>query len=219
MNANKNIQPILITGAKRSGSTFIARILSMCGAFGGTCNNMYENTAIHSLHYEMLQPESIIPKTDDIRIPFNWVELIELELEQEGWDKQTKYFVKNSLLALYWPVWDYAFPDAKWIIVRRRTGDVIQSCLKTGYLKTFKNPEVLKTLNVDNEKEAWLWKIRQYEQKFVEMIQAGLNCRIIWPDRMADGNFLQIIETVDWLGLKWNKKIPSVIYPLIENRD
>lgn len=219
MSGNKNIQPILITGAKRSGSTFIARILSMCGAFGGACNNMYENTVIHSLHYEMLQPESIIPKTDGIRIPFNWAELIELELEQEGWDKQTKYFIKNSLLALYWPVWDYAFPDAKWIIVRRRTGDVIQSCLKTGYLKTFKNPEVLKTLNVDSEKEAWLWKIKQYEQKFVEMIQAGLNCRVIWPDRMADGNFLQIMEMVDWLGLKWNTKIPSVIYPLIENKN
>ncbi len=217
MNTDKKIQPILITGAERSGSTFIARILDMCGVFSGGCR-MFENTMVHSLHYEMLiDRNELFPITNNIRIPHSWKELIQTEMKQEGWYEDQPWMIKGGILAQCWPVWHYAFPDAKWLIVRRRTGDVIQSCIKTGFMYKFKNPNNLKVLEYTEERDGWLWWIHQYEQKFVEMIQEGLNCRVVWPDRMADGNFEQIKETVEWLGLKWDDEIPQIILPLIKN--
>jgi len=216
MKTRTTYSPILITGAERSGSTFIARVLDMCGVWKGSCNNMLENTIIHSLHYEILKKiDELFPDTKLISIPVNWKETILDEIVADNWNGK-HWMVKGSFLAQYWPVWDYAFPDAKWLIVRRRTGDVIDSCLKTGYMKPFKNNSNLELLGFEEEKDGWLWWVHRYEQKFIEMMQAGLNCRVIWPERMVSGNFEQIYETVEWLGLKWNNKIPEVITPLLE---
>lgn len=214
MNSKVSYDPVLVTGVERSGSTIIARILTMCGMWAGSCNNMLENTMIHSLHYEEL-PQTIFPQTKNIPIPANWNDLITNQIQSEGWSGQP-WFVKGGILSQYWPVWNYAYPDAKWLIVRRRTGDIIQSCMKTGYMRKFKDTETLKLLNLEKEEDGWLWLIHQYENKFVEMIQAGLNCRVIWPERMVTGNFEQIYETIKWLGLEWNKNIPEVIAPLLD---
>lgn len=214
MNSKVSYDPVLVTGVERSGSTIIARILTMCGVWSGSCNNMLENTMIHSLHYEEL-PQTIFPQTKTISIPANWNDLITNQIQSEGWSGQP-WFVKGGILSQYWPVWNYAYPDAKWLIVRRRTGDIIQSCMKTGYMRKFKDTETLKLLNLEKEEDGWLWLVHQYENKFVEMIQAGLNCRVIWPERMVTGNFEQIYETIKWLGLEWNKNIPEVIAPLLD---
>jgi len=217
MSEVKN-NPVLITGAERSGSTFIARILDMCGVFSGACNSMFENTVIHSLHYEMLKnQDELFPITNKVIILHSWKDIVQEVMKEDGWYEDQKWMVKGSFLAQYWPVWNYAFPDAKWVIVRRRTGDVIQSCIKTGFMKFFKNPDNLHLLGLDEEKDGWLWWIRQYENKFVEMIQEGLNCRVVWPDRMADGNFHQVEEMVEWLGLEWNEDIPEIILPLFKS--
>ena len=54
--------------------------------------------------------------------------------------------------------------------------------------------------------EGWLHWVHQYEAKFVEMIEAGLNCKVIWPERMINGDYKQLHEVVEWLGLTWNDK-------------
>ena len=211
MNKIKKINPILITGAERSGSTFIARILDMCGVWSGDCNRMFENNGIP----EFKRSYSLFPQTALLTIPVSWHEEILTILQNQNWTGKD-WMVKGSFLAQYWPIWYYAFPDAKWLIVRRRTGDVIQSCIKTGYMKTFKNPENLKLICAEQEDEGWVWWVHQYEKKFVEMMEHGLNCRVLWPERMVDGDFSQMRETVEWLGLKWNSKIPEVISPLLD---
>lgn len=204
--------PILITGAERSGSTLIARILGMCGVWSGHCNRMYENKRLQTIYPSM--SDSFFPKTEMV-IPFGFKEIITDTLEKEGWSGQ-KWMVKGSKLAQHWPLWHFVYPDAKWVLIRRRTGDVIQSCIKTGYMRTFKGKENLTALGFEKEEEGWLWWVHQYENKFVEITQSGVNCRIIWPDRMAIGDYDQIKETLDWLGINWNNKIPEVISPLLE---
>ncbi len=213
MNRLQKINPILITGAERSGSTFIARILEMCDVWGGECNKMYENIEIHKLNKSN---NKFMPETKLINNPFGWENLVFDIIKDQGWNGKD-WMIKGSKLAQYWPIWYYSFPNAKWIIVRRRTGDIIQSCIKTGYMKLFKATENLELLGFENEAQGWLWWIHQYENKFVEMIQSGLNCKVIWPDRMAIGDYDQVKEMIDWLGLKWNNKVPEVISPLLEN--
>ena len=47
------------------------------------------------------------------------------------------------------------------------------------------------------------------------MIEAGLNCKVVWPERMVSGDYQQIHETLEWLGLKWNKEVINWIDPLL----
>ena len=63
--------------------------------------------------------------------------------------------------------------------------------------------------------EGWVSWVRQYEQKFVEMIEAGLNCKVIWPERLVDGDYQQLREVIEWLGLTWKQSIIEYINPLL----
>ena len=198
----ENHTPIFITGAERSGSTFIAKILDLCGTKFGDCNGMYENKSIVALNNKILfSYDDRFPPMGELQIPISWKDTILSVYEEEI--KTGVWFVKHSTLARLWPLYHYAFPNAKWIIVRRRTGDIIKSCLKTGYMKEY------------GTEEGWLSWVHKYEESFIEMMQAGVNCKIIWPERMVTGDYTQIFEMVDWLGVKWNYRIPSVIDPLL----
>lgn len=112
------------------------------------------------------------------------------------------------------PVWQYAFPDAKWIIVRRRTGDILQSCSKTAYMNAFKDGGRGRVNQIISEEEGWLWMVHEYEARFVELINSGANCQVVWPERMMYGDYKQLYQTLDWLGLSWKSEILSVIDPL-----
>lgn len=211
MNRIVKINPILVTGVERSGSTLVAHILDMCGVFSGNCNSMFENKAILQLHK---YHTALFPETSLISIPVGWSDAVNKCLKDEGLKGQP-WMVKGSKLAQYWPIWQYSYPDAKWLIVRRRTGDIIQSCVKTGYMKQFKNPAIREKIGVEDEEQGWLWWTYQYQKKFVELVHHGANVRVVWPERMVDGDFSQMKETIEWLNLKWNSKIPEVITPLL----
>jgi hypothetical protein len=213
MSIETKYNPILITGVERSGSTLVARILDMCGVWSGDCNKMFENKEIFG--FKQFRSKTLFPHTARINIIKGWDQYIINKIKLQGWDNQS-WMLKNSKLAQFWPIWFDAFPDAKWLIIRRRTGDVVHSCMKTGYMKLFKNHYNLEVLGIENELEGWLWWVRQYEKKFIEMTKEGLNYKVIWPDRMVTGDYEQIKEVVNWLGLEWNEKIPDTIYPLLE---
>lgn len=215
MKMDTKYEPILITGVERSGSTLVAKILNMCGVWSGVCNNMLENKIITGFNNEILNNNPIhLPDIDTLQIPVNWKRSINGVLVVEhGVNKP--WMIKHSGLTRLWPIWNYAYPDAKWLIVRRKTGDVIQSCVKTGYMRIFKDPVIRNEFLFKTEEEGWLWWIHQYEERFRNMIESGLNCRVIWPERMVTGDYHQMYETIEWLGLKWNNDIPKVIDPLL----
>jgi hypothetical protein len=120
---------------------------------------------------------------------------------------------KDSELGLMWKVWDYAFPDAKWIVVRRKTSDIVYSCTKTTFMRAFKEEANRKLIGANSEDEGWLWWVHEHEKRFSEMITDGVNCKVVWPERMVNGDYAQMYETIEWLGLKWNSGVLSFIDP------
>jgi hypothetical protein len=217
--------PILITGIPRSGASMIARAINMCGAFGGNISKrgMWVNPKIR---YELVEPFLIemnvdkrgqfpLPNIYNIDIPNNWRELVESIMIEDGF-KQGQWMYKDSRSCLLWPLWHSAFPEAKWIIVRRKTGSVIESCIKTAYMDAFKYELNQYSVKAKNEHDGWLWWVHEYEKRFMEMIEAGLNCRIINPSRMVHGDYQQVQETLEWLGLEWNKSVVDLIDPLLQ---
>ena len=214
----KQHSPILITGAARSGSSMIAATINICGAFGGNMaglnhtnkRGMFENVQIRDRivkpYLEKINADQKgqypLPEVENMDIPLNWQTKIDHVLIEEGYVGGC-WMYKDSRSALIWPIWHYAFPDAKWVIVRRRTGDIIKSCLKTGYMTAY------------NDEKGWLEWVHQFEQRFVEMITEGLNCKIIWPERMVHGDYQQLYELCDWLGLPWKSEALNYIDPLL----
>jgi hypothetical protein len=209
----------------------VAGIINICGAFGGrmsgpTGNNkkgMFENAKIRNIlvkpyleqHGYDRMGQYPLPKIDRLTIPVDWNKKVLQILESEGYRGSIKapWMYKGAKCCLMWPVWHFAFPKAKWIIVRRRTGDIITSCLKTNFMRAFRRREIQKAVSAKCEEDGWLWWVHQHEERFREMIDEGLNCKIIWPERMVQGDYQQVMEMIDWLGLEWKSEVLSFVDP------
>lgn len=212
-------QPIFITGAERSGSSLVARIITMSGGvFTGYLNGMYENWKLKRLCQNVpLDFSTTFPFPQVKTIPTDWKQQVEDCLIKQG-KRNGVWMFKESYLTRTWQIWHHHYPNAKWIIVRRKPTEIVNSCMKTQWMRLMKNQDTRKALGFETEEQAWQWWIHQYEEQWVKMIEAGLNCKVIWPDRMVDGDYSQIKETLDWLGLRWNSKIIETIDPLLNRR-
>lgn len=200
--------PTLITGCARSGTSLVAGIINICGAFSGQTGpgNMYnakglfENQRIRAIDKAYLTSIKMDPKgqyplpnTATLPIPNDWRSRIEGAMIADGY-KDGPWFYKGARNCLTWPVWHFAFPNAKWVIVRRRSADIAESCLKTSFMNAY------------STYEGWIKWINHHEKCFVEMIQAGLNVKMVWPERMVRGDYEQIYELIEWLGLTWKSE-------------
>lgn len=216
--------PILITGCPRSGGNMIAGALHLCGAFGGVFERkgIFENMEIRRNVEHVYMNEHgwdphgqyPLPDTTQLQIPANWQQQVEGIIEYFGY-KRGPWMVKSPLIALLWPIWHYAYPNAKWIIVRRKTPDVIDSCIKTGFMTAFKEPSICKLVGVEDEWHGWLWWVHEYEKRFVDMINEGLDCKVVFPERMVHADYSQMKDTCSWLGLPWKTEILDFIDPLL----
>lgn len=222
MKISRINNPVLVTGIERSGSSMIARILAMSGAWTGRRTAMMENRQIKQAldrFYSEIQADPAgqfpLPNVEDLRENGKWSETIKTILQREGYPEEKIWMYKSHRICQTWPIWAHAFPDAKFVIVRRRSGDVINSCTKTAFMNAYSDKEVQDLIQAPNEEEGWKWWIHQHEDRFVEMIKAGLNCRVVWPDRMLEGDYSQIAETLDWLRLRWSGKIIPMVEQML----
>ena len=226
----KQFAPILITGAARSGSSMVAGVLRKCGAFSGRISgtsgeNGRGNFENDSIYGELVVPylkeldvdifgQYPLPNTKKLPIPADWNKKVMYYLHSEGYvSHKGPWMYKSSKICLLWPIWHYAFPNAKWLIVRRRTGDIINSCLETEYMKAFKTSNARESVHVENEVEGWKWWVHQHERRFVDMITEGINCQIVWPERMVYGDYTQMYQVIEWLGLEWKTEAFNFIDP------
>lgn len=225
MGLAKSYNPIFVTGIERSGTSIIARILHGCGAYTGKVTPRYENYWIReyvNAYYHSILGASgnewqwPLPNIEKLTIPIKWKHDIMTLLAKQDILNGTPWLYKSARLCQIWPVWNYAFPNARWIIVRRRTGDIIQSCMKTSYMRAFKDEEIRRAVGVENERDGWLWWVHEHEKRFVEMIEQGLNCKIIWPERMVSGDYEQVYEMLDWVGLPWRSEVLAMVDNLFD---
>ena len=211
-------QLILVTGVERSGSTLISRVLQMCEANAGHTNKMRENVSLRALSSSTVNGCRIgcfMPIAEVVKDIPDWNKQVERCLKNQNLPESMPFMYKDSQITQLWELWDATYPKAKWIIVRRRTGDILNSLQETAYMTKFKKAKNIKQVGAANEKEAWLWWVHQYEERFRDMIAAGLNHRIVWPERMRDGDFEQMKEVVEWCGLKWNEEVVGVMGNLL----
>lgn len=201
-------KPLLITGVPRSGTSIIAGVTAFCGAFTGEINKMYENTDIRGLC------KSILYKTgSDVNGHYPLPDSISSrKVNMENIIKKQGYIdgiwqYKDNRITILWEVFNSLYPNAKWVVVRRNDDDIINSCMKTSYMDTFKKDNSIKTkLNVFSEKECWEWVINEYVRRFTIMKKAGLDVFFIYPEQIKETDYSNIKELIEWSGLEYKEK-------------
>ena len=206
---------ILITGCARSGTSLTAGIINLCGAFGGRMrppneNNkkgMFENTVItQSIVKPFLKsigadqmgqnplPDPIKVRRRVISEGSLWANSVLNVLRQEGYKEDKFWFYKGAKMCLMWEMWNAAFPEARWVIVRRDKKKIIESCLRTSFMRAYK------------DEEGWGNWVDWHEKKFKEMFENKLNVTEISSEKIVLGDFNEIKTLAIELGLSYNEQ-------------
>lgn len=190
---------ILVTGCARSGTSLTTQILQALGCYLGdsrVVNDLYENTEIRQTILKPLIkanggdplgqgkfPDiSALKPSPDLRA--------RIESKLSGWHEPWAY--KDAKISLVWPLFAAAFPEAIWVIVRREREQIIDSCIRTSFMKAH-----------GDDREAWGKWVDDQEAQFTAMQSAGLNLIEVWPQSViADAEaFRPVAEHCD---LHWD---------------
>ncbi len=204
-----DIPVIIVTGCARSGTSLVAGILNKCGAYQGHImgrtrwnkKGQFEN---NSLRDHMTKPylrrigadpmgQDPLPPLD-VPVVDDWDEKFLSLMRGQDWDGIKPLMVKEAKACLMWQVWDHVFPNAKWVVVRRKDKSVIDSCLKTSFMRKRKT------------RESWQEWIVHHKVQFQRMKEAGLWMLDVWPEMFFRDSGLNTMKSmVIALGLSWKE--------------
>ena len=201
--------PIIVTGVPRSGTSLTCGVLNTLGAFGGDMRGptdwnqkgMFENRRIVGLVKDYLRSidcdplaQHPLPALSDLR---PWPTLqndIEQAMRADGYEGGVWFFktVKGCHL---WPLFMQAFPLAHWIIVERPKEQVIDSLLRTPFMRAY------------NTREGWDQYIEVHKKRFAEIERNGLDVVRINSNRIINGDYTYIRRFAKRVGLEWDEDV------------
>ena len=204
------IDPCIITGCARSRTSLVMQILQISGAFlgsviGVTGANPQGQLELRQIIDQVQKPwlkqhgfdpkgQYPLPPEDFDSIDPHRRQQVEKIFAEQGFTERP--FFKDAKACLDWVAWNYAFPDAIWIIVRRNEEGIIKSCLspKAPFMSAF------------NNEKGWRWWVHEHIKRF-EQIKA--NCKYIYEidtDKIVAEDFSEIKPLVEDLGLVWDEE-------------
>ena len=207
---NEFNKPIFILGAPRSGTSIIAGILDICGAWSGITlpateanpsgffeNRQLRNKVIKPI-LEKLDCDPLgvrkLPALESLQKIPNLANVVYQIICEEGYTDNTPWIFKEPKLSLIWPIFMFGFPDARWIIVRRETADIVRSCIATDFMSQHSSNNLY-----------WENFVQSYLER-LEILKINVkSSREIWPSTIINSSFEPIEELVYELGLSWRK--------------
>lgn len=169
---------IFVTGVARSGTSLVTQILQVHGCWLGKpnrINRLYENVDhrervlkpyLRSIGVDPLGQKTL-PEIHDLAPHPGLRKSI-----QRFFDTSALIATKDAKLSLVFPVWHEAFPEAKWVLVRRDREKIAESCLRTDFMRAY------------DGKSGWLRWVEAHEQRF-EGMKRDLDLVEIWTDELV----------------------------------
>lgn len=206
--------PILITGVPRSRTSMVAGCFASLGAWTGqtvgpTKDNpkgFFENLRIREDIIKPYLTNKGHDRLGQINLPSirNHVSIdeyeespkirnkIELILQNQEYQSNTPWIIKDAKLALIWSFWSVLYPNATWVLVRRDPKQIASSCLKTSFMR------------VHNSLISWESWVKNYEKRFDGLKQ---HCKVyeIFSQDIIDRNYNSLEATVKSVNLEWDK--------------
>lgn len=119
-------------------------------------------------------------------------EAVAAALAAQGYDARQTWGFKDAKLTLTWRVWHEHFPQARWIIVRRPSEQVIASCIRTSFMKQH-----------SLDPTYWRSFVDAYLER-LEMLKQGVGWhRVVDSTDIIGGNLEPLQTIVEELGLTW----------------
>jgi hypothetical protein len=215
MAANFINNPILITGAARSGTSVTAGVVHICGAWGGlmadpndyNLKGYYENLELGELIKSFLKQCAVdplgqwpLPHTqhivDEISEEAVLAQIdtrIRTILLDQGYSPTGPWMLKQAKLLLIWPVFAALFPAAKWVLVRRDSEKICDSCLHAPFMSRFK------------DRNGWKMWLDIHLQKLSEIQSSVKNVFEFWPDRAMGDDLDELRSLIQFCGLPFKK--------------
>lgn len=204
-------RPVFITGFPRSGTSMVTGILASCGLWMGptikgnadNAKGFFENREIRdaivkpALRMMGCDPAGTIRLPRPQALPFDPTlrHRVLTTMAGQGHDGRRIWGYKEPKLALLWPQWMHAFPDAHWVIVEREEDSVVASCVNTGFMQaTSVDPEFWRTL------------IARYSERLDLLETTAHKVTRISADQVASGDHGAISSLVAELGLTWSAR-------------
>lgn len=204
-------RPIFIVGLPRSGTSTIAGCFQACDVWTGTTipgseanpKGFFEHSRIREdivkrilvhLQCDPLGVRKLPGKDFNFQIP-DLRNIIHQIVEEDGYKNDRPWLYKDAKLTLLWPIFAQSFPDANWVIVRRSERDIIDSCLRTSFMKQH-----------SKEPEFWQRFVDEYMQRITMLMNSGAIFHEIWPDTLMQGDFSCFRELLEKLGLSLDEK-------------
>jgi len=214
-------RPIFVLGAPRSGTSMVAGALGLCGAWlgqtvkGGTRENpkgYFEHEGLrdgvikHHLRSLHCDPRGVrpLPEIGQVK-PLPYLrEMIRRLIYKEGYDGNTPWLFKDPKLTLVWPAWAVAFPQARWVIVRRAPDEIAYSCLKTDFMS-----------RQSEDIAFWHKFIEAHLDRLALLKTSGVWWRELWAAPVINGDFTELRNLIEELRLQWNESaVVQFIEPL-----
>lgn len=213
-------KPIFILGLPRSGTSMVAGILNICGAWmgktvpGGGVENpkgFFENVYLREAVNKKILANSgsdplgvqTLPYFDELPSTNGLEQNILGLLEHEGYDFLRPWAFKEPKLTLIWPCFAEVFPNAHWLIVRRPTEHIVKSCLNTSFMK-----------RQSEDPAFWHQWAEAYLLRLDALKLSTNNWSEIWSQPLIDGDLSAIKPLVREYSLAWQEdKVRSFITP------
>jgi len=181
--------------------------LHALGVFGGdmrgpTKHNqrgMFENKRIVTMVKDYLRSMNCdpnaqhpLPSMNELKSWSNARSQIQRAMTEDGYTGGP-WFFKTVKGCHFWPVLHEAFPEAKWIIVRRDRESLIDSLIRTGFMRAYR------------DREGWSKYIDYHEARFSEILET-CDALELDSDRVVKGDFEQFKSVVEYVGLSWDER-------------
>lgn len=204
------IQPIIVTGGPRSGTTLTMRILQAAGMqLGRTaeCADLREGKIRDQLYKPILKAGGYDPLAQDPLPPVGWypdmkpeefrekvIELAEIDDLNKPWGFKA---IKGLL---FWRLLHDAFPEAEWVFVERATTEHTDSLMRTIFMRCHDTHEGWEEyLNLIEAHAADAWDI-----------VTGWE---YWPSDLRKGDFEDTADLIKWCGLQMNDQVYQQFNP------
>lgn len=202
------VDPVIVTGAARSGTSLTMGCLVRCGLqVGKHCGptpwnerGQYENRELiqtaqkaylksigadpagqHPLPtYEQLEPD-----------PGRRDRVLDV-VRRQGVDTDQPWGFKDAKALVDWPVWADAFPHAVWVVTWRDRDSVVQSCLRTRFMRAY----------ADEQGWAGWWDYHEERAQSLLRHAVGRAYRVNTPLLQAGRTDL-LFDPVRASGLEW----------------
>lgn len=200
--------PVLVTGLPRSGTSLVTGLLAVCGLWlGGTIpggkenpRGFFENAILREkLQKEILRRGNFDPLGVQRLPPTSWEpdvrnfrDVVGRVLAAEGYDASRTWGFKDAKMSLTWRIWNQHFPRARWIIVSRPAEQVVDSCLRTSFMRYH-----------SGDADFWRRFVEAYRLRLADL-QAAVDWHcVIESGEIAHGRFDDLQRLVAALELEW----------------